>query len=992
MKKTLSTVLAVVLLITALYVNGNVSLLMSAQSDELVTNGSFENGVTGWGELFYGIGGMRESRIITDDAYAGNKSATVAAGYNNYIYTAIECKKNTNYELSFHSKVAGGLACTIVPEFPNGQIMQNGFAKNNGLLLENLDGNSEWRLNTYSFNSGENTKLFVVFYNRWNCDGNVRFDEVSVTEKAFDPEDNLIIKNHSFENGIKEWKGLSEKPDADFTVTDAESADGKYSVRLKDSNYNKFYQDFSVEKNTDYVVSFKTLGKKISWATKWGIRDTSDLNIDKANIICGDKLSESSEWISNSVKFNSGDNEKLRLVFQSLTDTLCYIDDVYVVKADSIVINGSFENGNVAWSMKDGSFEVTNTENFGESGYYSLHAKGGYYQKASQSILLEKNMDYRLTFRYKGIVEVGIPNFGISHTVASFKESNLVAKGSIASSENWQEKSIVFTSGNYETFSLMFQTAGNSDFYIDAVVIEKTDEKPEEYTEGVTPSFVADSWGVRYICEADKNLITGADFENDGNWNVPSFVGTGSLKTETVNNAVSGNKALKFSANGTDTKHNVFYVNVEPNTDYYFTAWVLGELRSSNNKTDMTFGVIDANTGMFLPKPGNAGRVFDGTISVIPPSWDGNWHLVTMEFNSGTASTMGVSVWGACSTALFDDMYLFKKSDAVEYVAVERRKANPEIITTETEKLGCDSDKNLLENFDLSDAANDFWQSGKIFGNTLTIKQTGGTKGKSLYYSAKSENPSRTYYIKWINVEKDTEYTFSCNYNVLQAADISAFGLINGNRYLPSDIIRWSLDVSAFDANYTWKTASVTFNTRDYDKIGFVVFDGGGSAYIDNLRLFKESDGKVLSKTDNFPKKITNKKYSRNGEVMTGIPLGTTLATLKETIVEKQYIRFFEDDKEITDLNTVIATGIEVRLMDGPEIKDRFTTVIYGDVNGDGLANISDVKTVLDHLTHKAELLGIFKSAADTDRDGNITINDATLISAALNGKYTIKQ
>lgn len=101
--------------------------------------------------------------------------------------------------------------------------MQMGFAKNNGLLLENLDGNSEWRLIHTALIRAENTKLFVVFYNRWNCDGNVRFDEVSVTEKAFDPEDNLIIKNHSFENGIKEWKGLSEKPDADFTVTDAEA-------------------------------------------------------------------------------------------------------------------------------------------------------------------------------------------------------------------------------------------------------------------------------------------------------------------------------------------------------------------------------------------------------------------------------------------------------------------------------------------------------------------------------------------------------------------------------------------------------------------------------------------------------------------------------------------------------------------------------------------------------------------------------------------------
>ena len=1146
MKKTISAVIAFVLLITALFVNENVSLLMSAQSDDLVINGSFENGVSGWGELYYGIGGIREARIIIDDAYVGNKSATVAAGYNNYIYTVIECKKNTNYELSFYSKNAGGLACSVVPEFSNGQIMQNGFTKNNGLLLENLGSSSEWQFSTYSFNSGEYTKLCVVFYNRWNCDGKVRFDAVSVTEiiddnnlignggfekgtaswgewyrginsikperiieddaysgnksatvatgynnyiytifeckkntnyelsfysknvgglacsvvpefsngqimqngftkenglllenlsgtsewqlntysfnsgeytklcvvfynrwegngsarfdevfvteKAFDPEDNLIIKNHSFENGTKEWKGLSEKSDADFIVTDEESADGKYSARLKNSNYNKFYQDFLVEKNTDYVVSFKSLGKKTSWATKWGIRNTNDLNIDKGNIICGDKLSESNEWISNSVKFNSGDNEKLRLVFQSLTETLCYIDDVYVVEANSIVLNGSFENGNVAWSMPDTSFEVTNAEKYGENGYYSLHAKGGYYEKASQSILLEKNTTYKLSFRYKGIVETEIPYFGISHTVASFKESNLIVKGSIISSEEWQEKSVVFSSGNYETFSLMFQTAGNCNFYIDDVVIEKTDEIPEEYTAGVTPSFVSDSRGVRYICDTDNNLITGADFENSGNWNVPSFVGNGSLTTETVDNAISGSKVLKFSANGTEIQHNVFYVNVEPNTDYYFTAWVWGEFRSNTNKTDMTFGVIDANTGMFLPKSGDSGRTFNGTISVIPPSWDENWHLVTMEFNSGTASTMGISVWGTCSTALFDDMYLFKKEDSVEYVAAERRKISPELSSTSAEKLDCDSDKNLLENFDLSDNTNDFWQTGKIFGNTVSIKQTGGTKGNSLYYSSKTKNPSRTYYIKWINVEKDTEYTFSCNYNVMQPGELSFFGLINGNRYLPSDIMKWTLDSSAFDENYSWKTASATFNTKDYDKIGFVVFDGGGSAYIDNLRLFKSSNGKVLSVTDSFPKKITNKKYNRNGDVMSGIPLGTTVAELKEAFVEKQYIRFFKNGKEITDLSTAVATGVEVRLMDGPEIKDRFTTIIYGDVNGDGLANISDVRAILDHLTHKVELSNVYKSAADTDRDGVITINDATLISAALNGKYTIKQ
>ena len=973
----------------------NVSVVKVEETDNLVKDGGFEYGKLYWGTDWNNINSI-------SDKWVGNyfktgegrteSSATVEKGNNKYIFTEFECTPDTDYEVSFWSKSAGGINCTVLPTFDATKQtkVNDDYVNQNGLGWTYSNDSAVWKENTLIFNSGNHSKLSVVFYNRWGGNTDNRFDDISVKARPSDPEKNLIIKNHSFEYGTRNWVWLNDDTNEPISVSDAQSYDGDHSAKFENGSYNKIYQDFTLEKNTDYVISFKSMASKLSWAAKWGIRNTSGSGIDDSAVVHGG-FKQSGEWISNLVKFNSGDNENLRLVFQTHSGTLCYIDDIYIIKSDGIVLNSSFENDKVAWNLPADVFDLSSAEHYGD-GEYSLHAENGYYNKASQAVALDKNTTYKLSFYYKGTFEDSVPNWGISHTTDTFKESNLIAKGTLEDSEDWKEFSTVFSSGEYDSLSVMFQTAGNCNFYIDAVKIQKTDETPSAYTEGVTPTFLNDHRGARYVCDDDKNLISGADFENSGNWDTPSFIGKNGLGVVDSDNAVSGNKLLKFAAEGDVLLRSVFYVDVEPNTDYSFSAWVCGDLRSVNNKTDMTFGIIDANTGMFMPKTGNAARCFDGTISMIPPSWDGNWHLIGMDFNSGTATKVGVSVWGTCSTAIFDDMYLCKKSDAVEYVASERRKADPQLLITQADKLDCDTDKNVIGNFNLSDMLSDYWQTGRIFGNTVTIKNTEGTKGNSLYYNCNTKNPSRVYYIKWIDVEKNTDYTFSCDYNILEAGEFTFFGLITGNKYLPSNIMTWNLDESTFDVNYRWKSASAVFNTKDYDRIGFVVFDGGGSAYLDNLRLFKTADGKELSETDNFPKSITNMKYNRNGEVMTGIPLGTTLETLKETIAEKQYIKFFKDGKEITDLSKMVATGIEVRLMDGPEIKDRFTLIINGDVNGDGLVDKSDIKAILNHLTHITELNGVYKSASDVDKDGNITINDATLISADLNGKYTIKQ
>ena len=66
---------------------------------------------------------------------------------------------------------------------------------------------------------------------------------------------------------------------------------------------------------------------------------------------------------------------------------------------------------------------------------------------------------------------------------------------------------------------------------------------------------------------------------------------------------------------------------------------------------------------------------------------------------------------------------------------------------------------------------------------------------------------------------------------------------VTENRLFPTIIQKFGFGEESYLESLAWQTAAVSFNSGERNRIGFVICDAGGEAYIDELRLFKSADG-----------------------------------------------------------------------------------------------------------------------------------------------------
>ena len=332
---------------------------------------------------------------------------------------------------------------------------------------------------------------------------------------------------------------------------------------------------------------------------------------------------------------------------------------------------------------------------------------------------------------------------------------------------------------------------------------------------------------------ASANLVKDGSFES-GNG---GFTTSSVLKVVEDKTTPDGSKSLYFDTSSTTTADwHIIWVDVEKNTDYVFSTWIKGTYLGKDNRGYASIGVVDPSTNRFIPYTSKL-PFYTQDHQIVPTGWDDNWHLRSVTFNSGTRTKVGIALYGCATKMWVDGLALYKNGEGQKYMSSNMTSRVSTRMDVEYDY--CADKNNVFQNATL-DKSSDFWKTGSGWDNGfMSIASNKYEYGNSLKYTA-SKNPLGIHYLKWVDVEPNTWYTFSVDMKVLTGGE-GRLILLDGKMREPDEIISIQFDKDSFGGD--WFGYTFRLNTGEFTRIAIGVVDGGGSALIDNLRLFKTADG-----------------------------------------------------------------------------------------------------------------------------------------------------
>jgi len=145
---------------------------------------------------------------------------------------------------------------------------------------------------------------------------------------------------------------------------------------------------------------------------------------------------------------------------------------------------------------------------------------------------------------------------------------------------------------------------------------------------------------------------------------------------------------------------------------------------------------------------------------------------------------------------------------------------------------------------------------------------------------------------------------------------------------------------------------------------------------------------------DPVPTSITSSVFtvSQSNGYISKITVGTTKYTLWSAFNEKEYVEIYDKVGAIVSNDKVLATGMTAGIIDEGTVTKRYTIVVTGDVNEDGMIDIADMVAVKAQILGKGALTGAKLKAGDVNNipDGTIDIADFIRIKAHILKKDAI--
>ena len=189
------------------------------------------------------------------------------------------------------------------------------------------------------------------------------------------------------------------------------------------------------------------------------------------------------------------------------------------------------------------------------------------------------------------------------------------------------------------------------------------------------------------------------------------------------------------------------------------------------------------------------------------------------------------------------------------------------------------------------------------------------------------------------------------------------------------------LEAYSFDGGETWQTENTKTYTENTSGIIIAVKDQAG-----NVATYAETI--TIDKINAFDVKLElyEAKKIENNTYITNITPETSIKEFVTNIKTNGVIEIYKGTEKVTNTDTKIGTGMTVEITLNDK-KREYTTVIKGDINGDGNVKLSDLSKLKLSLVGTTKLEGAYKEAADINGDGNIKLSDLSKMKLYLVGK-----
>ena len=805
-----------------------------------IVNGDFETGdATGWNTV--------QSTTVSSAAKKNGAYGIHLKGNSDWgglLDQTFDVVDGKTYIASFWCKINGtvGVNTQWIGTTSGTQYKQDGV--NNYLEPGKY---SDWTQYVLEFTVSGDTQIKLNFCGDGSTNmKDLYIDDIQVVEKTggSTPEPDSTFVNGGFETGdLTGWSGFQSTA----VSTDAKRS-GSYGAHLKGAGSwgGLLDQEFEVENGKTYDLTF--------W---YKVNNDSGFNYKvkgNANLASGSGTAK--EWTKVTLTFTA-DKNKLLLNISGYGATGdpdptkaedVYVDDfILTEKADTPppvgleeFQNGDFETGDFTGWTKYQDTAISADAAYGESAY-GAHLKGkGWGGMLTQTFKTETGTKYHLIFRYYNN-ENGF-NFQVKDQGDA--GTNLVGQW-CSKNKVWTKVAVEFVAASDVTF-LNFAGGGEtmtSDFYLDEVALYKDGEQP----------------GAN-----DPNLIKNGSFEEGiDNWNVS---GDTAIYEKDY---TDGTHSLKLSQDKGWAEAATQVVKVQPNTDYVLKWWH----KRDTGKGQWMMWVME-NKPYDYPNIGSEKGT--GTISGnqgFDQTDRSTWYKNVVEINTGDATELLLKFGpnaDNCGTFLVDGVGLYVKG--TEPVEPEPEPVPPPLELSDyfakMNRPGS-QEKNLIVNgsFESTEDAN--WNVDTFLNdNTYFVDDSTTPYGdRSLYFNT-SGVEDKVMSVFWVELEKQTEYTFSTWLKGAFISDENRFnatvGVVDKNgQFLTMDFDPENANHGEFmigtdrDGNDVtgtrqivppawdneWHLRAVSFTTGEDTKFGIALYGSQSQLWLDDMALYKNGDG-----------------------------------------------------------------------------------------------------------------------------------------------------